>query len=61
MTVRENIFFINKSFTDGIFPDELKIGKMIPLFKSGNCLEIINYRPFTVLNFYSKIFEKLFN
>ena len=50
---------INKSFTNGIFPDELKIEKNIPLFKSGNCLEITNYRPITVLSFYSQIFENL--
>ena len=52
-------YIINKSFTEGVFPDELKIGKIIPIFKSGSCLEVNNYRPITVLSFFSKIFEKV--
>ena len=43
----------------GVFPDELKIGKIIPLYKSGNKSVMSNYRPISILPTISKIFEKL--
>ena len=42
----------------GIFPDKLKIGKVIPVFKNGKVDDITNYRPISVLPLFSKIFEK---
>ena len=33
----------------GIFPDELKIARVIPLFKAGDLANISNYRPISVL------------
>ena len=51
---------INESFSSGIFPTELKIAKVIPLFKSGNRNTFTNYRPVSILPVLSKIFEKLF-
>ena len=50
---------INKSFCDGIFPDELKLAKVIPIYKSGSIMELSNYRSISVLNIFSKIFERL--
>ena len=43
----------------GYFPDELKIAKVLPLYKNGdvNCLN--NYRPISTLPLLSKILEKL--
>ena len=43
----------------GIFPDELKIARVIPLNKSGDKSDITNYRPISLLPVLSKIFEKL--
>ena len=43
----------------GTFPDELKIARVIPLFKSGNINLMSNYRPISILPTLSKIFEKL--
>ena len=43
----------------GIFPDELKIARVIPLYKSGDKSDITNYRPISLLPVLSKIFEKL--
>ena len=51
-------YLINQSFELGIFPDELKLAKIIPLFKSGDKTSITNYRPISVLSFFSKVFEK---
>ena len=47
-------FLINQSFHDGIFPDELKLAKFIPIYKSGSTMELNNYKPI-----FSKIFERL--
>ena len=47
------------SFNRGIFPDKLKIGKVLPLFKSGDRCQIGNFRPVSVLVTFSKIIEKI--
>jgi hypothetical protein len=35
----------NVSFETGIFPDIMKLAKIIPLFKKGDRQDIHNYRP----------------
>ena len=50
---------INKSFSLGIFPDVLKIARVVPIFKGGFTSELINYRPISILPSLSKIFERL--
>ena len=50
---------INVSFAQGIFPDELKLARVVPIYKSGDEKEMGNYRPIFVLSFYSKIFENI--
>ena len=49
----------NLSVCNGVFPCELKLAKVIPLFKSDNCMLINNYRPVSLLPVFSKILEKL--
>ena len=51
----------NLSFRDGIFPDKMKLAKVIPLFKSGDKGSFNNYRPVSLLSQFSKIIEKLFD
>ena len=46
---------INKSFEEGIFPDDLKKAKVIPLHKDGSKLDENNYRPISLLIVWSKI------
>ena len=43
----------------GIFPDILKLGKINPIYKKGNCKLLENYRPISVLPIFGKIFEKV--
>ena len=50
---------LNLSITKGVFPNELKIAKVLPFFKSSDNMLITNYRPISVLPIFSKILEKL--
>ena len=50
---------VNQSFQSGIFPDKLKLAKVISLFKKGNPEIPSNYRPISLVPIFSKIFEKL--
>ena len=52
-------YIINKSFELGSFPSAFKIAKVIPIHKKGNADSIENYRPISLLNNMSKIFEKV--
>ena len=44
---------------NGIFPDELKIGKVTPIYKKDDCGQMENYRPVSTLPIFGKIFEKV--
>ena len=50
---------INQSLASGIFPNRLKIAKVIPLFKKGDIHIVDNYRPISLLPALSKVFEKI--
>ena len=49
----------NLSFSTGIFPSEMKIAKVTPIYKSDARDEFSNYRPISLLPNFSKILEKL--
>ena len=51
-------YLINCTFETGIFPDKLKIARVTSIFKGGEKSSISNYRPISVLNVFSKIYEK---
>ena len=50
---------INVSFELGMFPNILKIAKVIPIYKSGDKQIVNNYRPISLLSPFSIIYEKL--
>ena len=50
---------INQSFMSGIFPEQLKIAKVIPIFKKGDASIFSNYIPISILPAISKVFEKI--
>jgi hypothetical protein len=52
-------YICNAFLRTGVFPNRLKYAIVKPIFKKGNKQEISNYRPITLLTFFSKIIEKL--
>ena len=47
------------SFNQGIVPQQLKVAKVIPIFKTGSQTSMDNYRPISLLCVFSKILEKI--
>ena len=52
-------FLINSSLRTGVFPSELKLARVVPIFKAGESSALTNYRPISVLTFFTKVFEKI--
>ena len=50
---------INRSFQQGLFPRQLKIARVTPIYKDGSKSDVSNYRPISLLSSMSKIYEKL--
>ena len=49
----------NQSITEGIFPDQMKMAEVLPLYKGKDSDQLINYRPISLLITISKVIEKL--
>ncbi|CAH2216375.1 jg3180 [Pararge aegeria aegeria] len=49
----------NRSLATGIFPDKWKFANVVPIPKSGQADDILNYRPISLLSHVSKVFESL--
>ena len=50
---------INLSFSQGIFPNELKVALVSPVYKAKDPMIFSNYQPIPLLPLFSKILEKL--
>ena len=50
---------LNLSFETGFIPNEFKIAKVVPVFKSGERDDFNNYIPISLLSCFSKLFEKV--
>ena len=50
---------MNKSLTEGVFPNSLKLALVCPIFKKGDVTKCANYRPISLLSNISKIFERV--
>ena len=56
--IANNLFVLfNISLTSEIFPNKLKISKILLLFKKGSKLQCSNYRPTLLLSNLDKIIE----
>ena len=66
-TLKETADIIGPSLTDifnfsvltKVFPDDLKIGKVAPVYKSGDRDDLNNYHPISVLPTVARVFEKI--
>ena len=50
---------VNLSLYHGIFPNDMKLAKIVPVFKNGNTKLFNNYRPISILPAFSKILDKI--
>lgn len=48
---------INRCLHEGIFPNELKLAKVVPIHKKDDKNKECNYRPISILPVFSKVFE----
>ena len=46
-------------FTEGIFPSNCKVARVVPVYKTGAKDDMNNYRPISILTCFSKIIEKI--
>jgi Reverse transcriptase (RNA-dependent DNA polymerase) len=60
LTISNPLYIIFcKSFQTGQIPTQLKVAKIVPLFKNGDQFNGDNYRPIALLDTFSKILEKI--
>jgi len=53
------VYIFNMSIQQGIFPDNLKLAVIKPIYKAGDKKNVNNYRPISLLTNFAKIFEKI--
>ena len=53
------VYLCNKSLTQGIFPNELKLANVLPLYKAHDPSVFNNNRPVSLLCVLAKVFEKV--
>ena len=52
-------YILNLSLQQGIFPENLKISKVSPIYKKDEEFLLTNYRPISVLPCFSKLLERI--
>ena len=54
----ELVKIFNLAINKGIYPDNLKIAKVIPIFKKGDQTSVNNFRPISILSSINKILSR---
>ena len=57
--VKPLTYIVNLSIESGVFPDDLKRAKIVPIYKKKAKTEPGNYRPVSVLSIMSKVMERV--
>ena len=52
-------WIFNQSIIQGIFPEQMKLAEVIPLYKGKSTDQLVNYRPISLLLTISKLLEKI--
>ena len=53
------VYIVNLSLLSGQVPNDMKLAKVIPIFKKGDNTLVSNYRPISLLTSLSKVLEKI--
>ena len=53
------LHIFNKSLCAGVFPDKMKLARVVPIYKKRDNTLVSNYRFISLLSVFSKVFEKL--
>ena len=53
----EPLTFLINSFAET--SSELKLARVVPIFKAGDSSALTNYRPISVITFFAKVIEKI--
>ena len=48
----------NICLLEGIYPDDMKVTEMVPMYKKGDCKPAANYRLISLLSDFNNFFEK---
>ena len=57
---KELTTIINNCLRDGLFPNELKLADILPVFKKDDDLDKEDYRAASILSHMSNVFERIF-
>ena len=57
--IRFLTYLINVSMKGGVFHAELKLARVVPIYKGGDSGTMNNYRPISVLSFFPKYLRNL--
>ena len=49
----------NQCFDEGYYPSDLKVARVIPIYKDGSVHDAGNYRPISLFTSIDKVFEKI--
>jgi len=53
------LYIFSKSLSDGQVPFKLKLARIVPIYKNGDCTNVTNYRPISLICNFAKILEKI--
>ena len=57
--LKQLTYLANLSLESGYVPEQIKVSKVLPLFKDGNKRDFNNYRPIAIISTFGKIIEKV--
>ena len=52
-------YLINQSISQGLFPEEMKLARILPIYKSEDEQLVTNYRPISMLPVFKKYLKKI--